>query len=112
MYLHVPFCCFVLCCLQRFFPFSVSLNFPTFPAPTFSPFSLFGFQHPFFLGHFSCSHIFPIFALWSSKCLLFLHCHVSDCERWFFNDFSIVYSLFVFAFGGGGDLGIVSPKFL
>ena len=123
-YLHVPFCCFVLCCLRRFFPFSLlthfphfpllvlsatygcfvwwSFNFPTFPAPTFSPFSLSLSQCLFFLGHFSCSPIFPIFPLWCSKCFLFLYCHVSDCQRWFLNDFSILYSLFVFVFGGGG----------
>ena len=54
-----------------------------FPPPTFSPFpfSLSPFflslsQCLFFLGHFSCSPIFPIFPLWCSKWFLFLYCHV------------------------------------
>ena len=67
-----------------------SFNFPTFPAPTFSPFPfpLFPFPFPlsvfqsvFFLCHFCCSPIFPIAPLWCSKWFLFLCCHVSDCHR-------------------------------
>ena len=73
------------------------------------------YGHLFFLCHFPCSQIFPIFPFWCSKSFLLLYCHVSDCPRWFPNDFSIVSSLFVFfILGGGGDLdlGIISPNFL
>ena len=44
-YLHVPICCFLLCCFPRCrHSFLVFIQFP----------------------HFSCSHIFPIFPFWFS----------------------------------------------
>ena len=69
-----------------------------------------GAYGPLFVCHFPCAHIFLIFPFWCSKSFLLLYGHVSDCPRWFPNDFSIVSSLFVFLFGGEADLdlGIVS----
>ena len=63
---------------------------------------LWGPMGTFFFCHFPCSQIFPIFPFWCSKSFLLLYCHVSDCPRWFPNDFSIVSSLFVFFIWGGG----------
>ena len=86
------------------------------PMGTFGgPWGPMGAYGHLFVCHFPCSHIFPIFPFWCSKSFLLLYCHVSDCPRWFPNDFSIVSSLFVFFIWGGGvdlDLGIVSPNFL
>ena len=84
----------VLCGGRSIFPLFLLPHFPLSPFPF--PLSL--FLCLFFLGHFSCSPIFPISPLWCSKCFLFLYCHVSDCHRWFVNDSSIVFSLFVFVF--------------
>ena len=90
-YLHVPICCFVLCCLPFWFSMlhmSVLCGghsiFPLFPLPHFPHFPLLVFNG-FFFCCFSCSHIFPIFPFWFSKSF-FLSCYVSYCPRWFPND--------------------------
>ena len=93
-YLHVPVCWFVLCSFPRFSPFSLLshlphfsllvfnvayvcfmwwlLNFPTFPAPTFSPLSPFGLQCLFFfLPLFLLTH-FPHFTFLVFKVLFFV----------------------------------------
>ena len=126
-YLHVPICCFLLCCFPRCrHSFLVVVQFP----------------------HFSCSHIFPIFHFWFSmlhmsflfgaysifpffllphfphfplfgfQCLFFVcfcNHYVSYFPRWFPNDqwfcncvkaspFPLGFCFFCRGGGGGADL--------
>ena len=103
-YLHVPICCFVLCCLLGFFPFSCLtvfphvpllvfnaayicfmwwiFSFPFFPGSTFSSVSPFGFQCLFFCGTFPAHTLYPFYPFSFSKSF-FLYCYVSACPRWF-----------------------------
>ena len=122
-YLHVPVCCFLLHCFQGVAIHSfVVIQFSYFLAPTFSPFSPFGFQCCtclFYLvviqfSNFSCSHIFPIVPFWFSMSFFcFCNYYVSEFPRWFPNDqwfFNCVKaSLFPVGFcffsrGGGAHL--------
>ena len=129
MCLFVVFCCVVF---QRVaIHFWWLFNFPIFLAPTFSPFSPFGFKYCtclFFpvviqFSHFSCSHIFPIFPFWFSMLhMYFFFVFVTTMFLVFqggfpmINGFSIVsrppvFPLGFFSIRGGGfEFGTISPN--
>ena len=108
-YLHVPICCFVLCCFPRcghsFSPFFLLPHFPHFSllfsmlhmSFLFGGYSIFPL---FLLPHFSHFSLFLVFYVF-----FFFDYYVSDFPRWFPNDqwfFNCVKaSLFVFSVRGG-----------